>query len=231
MQQSRAELGKRFDAVGPWFTRYEIDGVSVGGDNSYDRDYRVGLFFEWFGQPQTILELSSFEGGHTVQLASPHFVERVVGLEGRPANIERARLASELLARGNIEFIHADLDQESLALEQYGRFDAVFCAGLLYHLTRPWCLIEKVAKVTDKFFLDTHYSEHDAVSVEGYAGSRYVEVGHADPLSGLSEASFWFTLPCLRRTLEAAGFHISEERIVADWAGAGPRIHLAAVKT
>jgi SAM-dependent methyltransferase len=230
MQNTPAELRERFDAVGPWFTRYEIGDVGLGGDNSYDEDYRVGLFFEWLGEPRTILELSSFEGGHSLQLADPPFVEQVVGLEGRPENIERAKLAVELLGRGNTEFVQVDLDRESLSLEQYGTFDAVFCAGLLYHLTHPWFLIEKVAEVTDRFFLDTHYSKRDDVRIGDYVGSRFKEGGYNDPLSGLSEASFWMTLPCLKETLEAVGFQIRHERIVPDWAGAGPRVHLAAVK-
>jgi len=182
------------------------------------------------GEPRSILELSSFEGGHTLQLAAPPFVERVLGLEGRPENIARARLATELLGRGNIDFAEIDLDQETGQLEQLGRFDAVFCAGLLYHLTKPWTLIEKVAKMTDAFFLDTHYSEKANVSIDDYVGSRYNEGGYSDPLSGLSEASFWMTLPCLQETLAKSGFSIRHELVVPDWAGAGPRIHIGAVR-
>jgi hypothetical protein len=224
-----ATLREKFDAVGPWFTRYEIEGLTLGGANSYDDDRRVDLFFKWLSQPHTILELGSFEGAHSLQLAAPQFVERVVGLEGRPENIARGRLATALLGRGNIEFIQMDLDEPAM-LSQFGRFDAVFCAGLFYHLARPWTLIENVAGVTDRFFLDTHYSLANEVRVEGYEGAYYDEGGYTDPLSGLSEASLWLTLPCIDETLQRSGFCIHHKETVADWAGAGPRVHLAAVK-
>lgn len=136
------ELRRRFGALGPWFTQFEIDGVAFGGVNSYADDPRVGLFFDWIGQPARILELGCFEGGHSVRLASPPFVERLVGLEGRPENIARARLATQVLGRGNTEIRQVDLEEASLA--QFGRFDAVFCAGLLYHLKRPWRLLTRL---------------------------------------------------------------------------------------
>ncbi len=215
-----------FEDLGPWFTRFEVDGESFGGATSYDDDDRVDLFFRWIGQPASVLELSSFEGGHSVRLAAPPFVQRLVGLEGRSENIERARFAAELLGRGNIEFRRADLDNERLG--RYGRFDAVFCAGLLYHLTRPWCLIEEIAKVTDRLFLDTHYSETEEVTQNGYVGSIYQE--GSDPLSGLSRSAFWMTLPCLTQTLNEVGFTIRHRDDKPDWWGDGPRIRLAAFK-
>jgi SAM-dependent methyltransferase len=223
-----AELYDRFEALRPWFTRFVIDGKELGGTNSYDDDYRVDRFFEWMGRPTSILELSSFEGGHSVQLAAPPFVGRLIGLEARQENIERAQLAVELLGKGNVDFIRVDLDKESL--ERFGRFDAVFCAGLLYHLAQPWRLIEEIAKVTDRLFLDTHYSDVDEVTVNGYVGSVYHEGGYADPLSGLSESSFWMTLPCLMDTLSRVGFVVRHRYVVQDWGGYGPRIHLAAFK-
>jgi len=230
------ELRDRFDALGPWYTCFEIDGVKLGGPNSYDDDYRVKLFFDWIGQPSSILELGSLEGGDSVQLAAPSFVKRLLGLDAREANIKRAELAAELLGRANAEFAQADLDQESLG--RFGRFDAVFCAGLLYHLMRPWRLLEEIAKVTDCLFLDTQYSATDDVTVEGYEGSLYIEgrpsdegrYSDSDVLSGLSASSFWMTLPCLTETLEQLGFAIRHQRDIQDWGGYGPRIHLAAIK-
>ena len=224
------EWHEKFEALDPWFTRFEINGESFGGGNSYEQDPRVGLFFEWLGQPETILELSSFEGGHSVRLAAPPFVERLLGLEGRAENIQRAELVIQLLGCQNIEFCHADLDNDSTSLEQFGRFNAVFCAGLLYHLTHPWRLLEKIADVTDHLFLDTQVSATGDVTVEGYVGSMYSEGGYSDPLSGLSASSFWMTLSCLEDTLNNLGFEVRQKIAIPDWEGRGPRVHLAASK-
>ena len=220
-----SRLAERFDALQPWFTRATIGDETFGGDHSYDDDWRVKMFFECFPEPRTILELGSFEGGHSVELARPECVERLVGLEGRPENIERAELVAELLGRGNIEFRAADLDRADL--EPHGRFDAVFCAGLLYHLTRPWRLLEEIAKVTDRLLLDSHYSATGADELEGHRGSFAEEGGYDDVLSGLSPRSFWLTLGGLIKVLTDNGFAVTRLVEEEDWKGAGRRVQLA----
>ena len=223
MATSDATLEDRFEALAPWFSRFTIDGEDYGGTNDYE-GWRVQLLFESFGEPSSILELGSFEGAHTLQLARPDFVERVIGLEGRAENVARAELVTELLGRGNIGYHPADLDR--VELEGFGRFDAVFCAGLLYHLTRPWRLIEEVAKVTDRLLLDTHFSAAGEDELEGHRGSFLHEGGYDDVLSGLSPRSFWLTLGGLYDVLEANGFGVTRMLQQEDWEGAGPRAQL-----
>ena len=219
----------QFERLAPWYTQFVVNGERMGGEHSFAEDPRVELFFEWLGEPESILELSSFEGGHSLRLAAGAHVKRLLGLEGRIESIERAGLAARALGLKNIEFLQADLDRDELS--PYGQFDAVFCAGLLYHLTKPWKLIEEIAKVTDRLFLDTHFSDTEEVEIEGYRGSWYREGGYSDPLSGLSPASLWLALPSLENALRRAGFEIREHLIIDDCDGCGPRIHLAAVKS
>jgi len=98
-----SSLPKAAAALGPWWFRFEHNGVSFGGAVERDRE-KTDWFFSALaslgGQPRRILELGSHEGSHSLQLAGRSFVEEVVALE--PADLGR-------------------------------RFDAVFCAGLLYH--------------------------------------------------------------------------------------------------
>ncbi len=89
-----------------------------------------------------ILELGSLEGAHTVQLAARPGVEEVVAIEGRAANIRKAELVTRLLEVRNVRYVEANLETTDL-LAQFGRFDAIFCSGLLYHLPEPWKLIEQ----------------------------------------------------------------------------------------
>ena len=49
---------------------------------------RVQQFLERFPSLPTIHELGSLEGGHTFTLARREGVERVLAIEGRPANVE-----------------------------------------------------------------------------------------------------------------------------------------------
>jgi hypothetical protein len=222
------ELQARVDSLGPWYSSIEIDGRRFGGEHSFKDDPRVSLFFSWFGRPRSILELGSFEGAHSVMLAAPDHVERVLGVEGRPENIRRAELCADLFGRGKIEYRHANLESDSLS--EYGRFDAVFCAGVLYHLSEPWRLLGEIAAITDRLFLDTHYAAVEEREWRGHAGADFTEGGYDDPLSGLGPVSFWLTLPDLIRSLNSCGFAVRQLQDHSDWAGAGRRLHLCAVK-
>lgn len=71
------------------------------------------------------------------------FVERgcdVLCVDGRPDNIELLR----------DEYPHrrtAVVDVETDALLEHGRFDVLFCYGLLYHLAEPFAFIRRAASI------------------------------------------------------------------------------------
>src|SRR5438552_1298143 len=77
-----------------------------------------------------ILDLGSLEGFYGLEFASHG--AHVVGIEGRESNNVHARFSAEVLGLSNIEFITDDV--RNLSQAKYGRFDVVFCAGILYHL-------------------------------------------------------------------------------------------------
>ena len=112
---------------GPWITQFVIDGVATGGDYQVIDDRRVQQFFERFPNVRTILELGSLEGGHTFTLARHPCVERVLAIEARAANIEKAKFIGSLLGVSNVEFKQANLEQ--LQLTSLGYFDVFFAAG------------------------------------------------------------------------------------------------------
>jgi hypothetical protein len=92
-------------------------------------------------------------------------------------------------------------------LAKPGRFDVVFCSGILYHLPEPWTLIEGIRRISDKVFIWTHYAEEaKATEVNGYRGWWYQESGFKDPLSGLSPKSFWPAFDSLQDMLRHCGF-------------------------
>jgi hypothetical protein len=187
-------------------------------------DDRVAVFFEWAGAPRSVLELGSFEGAHSAQLAAAPSVERLVCLEGREDSVKRARAALGLLG------LSADVQVECFDLEQadlsaFGSFDAAFCAGLLYHLTQPWLLLRELRRRVGVLFLDTHVSTTDHIVLAGHRGRLYRELGLADPLSGLRDFSFWPTAEALDDMLAEAGFAVVRRRLWPDWPN-GPRVHL-----
>jgi len=223
----RAEIARRFAELAPWQTRFLVEGQAHGGDLDYSEDGRVPEFFRWFGAPRTILELGSAEGALTLQLAAPETVERVVALEARADHAARSRLALELLGRGNVESFAVDLEAADLA--EHGRFDAVFCSGLLHRLVAPWRLLVEVGRVSDRLFLDTHYCFGDeAVEVDGYRG-RWVVEGGPDPSTGVRLRSFWLTRPSLLEALTESGWAVRHVSDHPSWTVA-PRIWLGCVR-
>lgn len=199
-------LAENFQALGPWVTKFNIDGNDYGGDFDAVNDVRIAQFFEVFPNVRTVLELGSLEGGHSFALARRPSIERVLAIEARDANIGRSRFIQKLLNDQKVEFLNANV--ESLDLADLGAFDAVFCSGILYHLPEPWRLIEKCRRVSPRLFIWTQYAcEKEAKKfANGYRGKWWKEGGWSDPLSGVSKWSFWLSLGSLIEVLTRHGF-------------------------
>jgi hypothetical protein len=213
LARDQRELERFFSETGPWQTRFTINGVDYGGEHPYGADGRVETFLEWFPSPGRVLELGSLEGGASLRLAQSSAVEELRCLEGRAESVERARALLGLFGLGGKAGVEV-ADLESALLIEHGRFDTVFHAGLLYHLTRPWEHLAELAEVVEQgVFLDTHYSPTDHIELNGFRGCMYREQGRGDPMSGLRNASFWPTLDDLRRMIREAGFDTGRDHV------------------
>ena len=201
-----SNLAAEFAKLGPWIFQFEIDGQVYGGGISAVGDARIEQFFRFAPDAKTILELGSLEGAQTFILAERPGVRRVLALEGRERNLRKARFVQELLQVRNAEFAQANLEQADLAA--FGKFDAVFCSGLLYHLPEPWKLIEQLPAVAPALFIWTQYAkEEEAMEIgDGLRGKIHGEGGPDEPLSGMSATSIWLTLASLREVLSASGY-------------------------
>lgn len=204
--EKSANLKAEFEKLNPWITKFHIGGEDFGGNFDAMRDVRIAQFFEVFPDAESIIELGSLEGGHSFALAQNYSVKRVTAIEGRAINIQRAEFVQKILGDKKVEFVEDDI--EKLNFEKFGKFDAVFCSGLLYHLLRPWELIPKLARVSPNIFIWTQVSEEAKAKKmrEGWRGKFYREGGLFDPLSGLSKKSFWLSLGSLIGLLTANGY-------------------------
>jgi SAM-dependent methyltransferase len=231
MSRPALNLSEEFRQRGPWITRFIIDGQVLGGD--YDgNNWRTTAFLELYPDAKNILELGALEGGQSLAIASRRHVRRVVAVEGRESNLDRAKFVQSLVPHGSkVEFVHADLDHADLTADliHVGRFDAVLCCGILYHLTEPLALLRQCAGLSPHLFLWTHYCERAETTVAGIEGSWHNEAGAADPLSGLSARSFWPTKPALFEMLSEAGYGpVSLVREIPDHQH-GPAIAMTAI--
>jgi hypothetical protein len=200
------DLTSEFAKLAPWVFQFRIDGADYGGGVSAVGDPRVDQFFRFAPGAKTILELGSLEGAHTFILAERPGIQRVLALEGRELNLRKARFVQELLKVPNVEFAQANLESSDLAA--FGKFDAVFCSGLIYHLPEPWKLIAQLRSAAPTLFIWTHYApdaEADVV-LGGLRGKIHGEGGAAEPLSGMSPTATWLTLGSLISSLTTSGY-------------------------
>ena len=205
-EENFTNLGAEFEKLQPWITKFHLEGADYGGNFDALNDARIAQFFEIFPAAESIIELGSLEGGHSFALARNPVVKKVLAIEGREKNIEKAKLVQKILDDKKVEFVRGDL--EKLNFEQFGAFDAVFCSGLLYHLPKPWELIPKLAAISPNIFIWTQISEEAKAKKmrEGWRGKIYREGGFFDPLSGLSKKSFWLSLGSLISLLTVNGY-------------------------
>jgi hypothetical protein len=203
-------LAEEFAKLGPWIYQFQIEGRTYGGGISAAGDVRLERFFRFAPHPATILELGSLEGAHSFLLAQHPGVARVVALEGREANLRKARFVQGLLQVRNVEFVQANLEEAELAA--FGKFEAVFCCGLLYHLPEPWTLLAQLPAVARLLFIWTQYAaDNEARDIgNGLRGKTHIEGGADEPLSGMSPTATWLTLDSLRDLLRASGYKTIE---------------------
>ena len=214
---SESQISDSFKELGPWRTKFTFNGKHYGGENSYVGDPRVRDFFTWFRKGGAVLEIGSFEGSHTLRLVQSPRIESVFGLEGRDYLVRRSKFIKSVSGSDKMNFVQCDFETEDIS--SYGRFDAVFCSGLLYHLSKPWELIEKIATITDNLFLSTHYAKTGSISLHDLEGEYYHEGPFEDPLSGLTPQSFWLTYDSLTRVLENNGLRVINARHFDNWGG------------
>jgi SAM-dependent methyltransferase len=117
---------------------------------------RFALPIEGRENPPTVVDLGCLEGGYALEFALAGY--DVLGIEARPSNVERCEFVAEAFRLPNLRFVCDDARN----VASYGPFDAVFCAGLLYHLDSPVAFLAELAKVTKRvLLLETHYATHE----------------------------------------------------------------------
>lgn len=165
-----------------------------------------------------ILDLACLEGEYALELARQG--AEVLGVEGREANIAKARFVKEALKLDRLHLVHDDV--RNLSREKYGTFDAVICSGILYHLAAEDQLpfIERLAEVCKRcLIVDTHVAPRPSrkLTHKGttYAGSVFIEhhrrSSRAERERSLwasldNQTSFWLTRRSLYNAIILSGF-------------------------
>jgi SAM-dependent methyltransferase len=104
----------------------------------------------------------------------------------------------------NVTLYYGNL--ETFDLSALGKFDAVWCVGIIYHLPEPWSLVKSISDVTNLVYGWSHLAAKSVPCREGYCGERYQEVPEGSRLSGMSSYSWWVTPADFERMWRDVGY-------------------------
>jgi 2-polyprenyl-3-methyl-5-hydroxy-6-metoxy-1,4-benzoquinol methylase len=163
-----------------------------------------------------VLDLGCLEGLYAVELAR-RGASRVVGVEGRETNIERARFVKDVLGLDNLELVQDDV--RNVRVDDFGHFEVVLCLGLLYHLDAPdvFSFAHEIGRVCDRVaVIDTHVALSEAEIAAHDPSTWAVDPEHQ--LAPLQPRSYEGQTYWGRSSVEHAPGSSLEERLANEWA-------------
>ena len=168
--------------------------------------------------PAKVADLGCLEGGYSVCFARAGY--DVLGIEGQESNFAICRWVADRVDLPNLRFVLDDVRN----IHEYGAFDAVLCAGLLYHLEHPVSFLRALGAATARLLIvSANYATEDGrelgiyplgaelVEHEGKLGRWYDEP--PGPWSAVgNKRSFWLERRNLLQAMIEAGFPVVFEQ-------------------
>lgn len=228
----------------------EWEHFQLEGDSSHRKlvpnrlnDKFVPFCSELYGgfQGKSVLELGPYEGFHTHAICQDGASE-VISIEANPRNFLKCLIVQNFYRLAAAQFMLGDFSKYLESQER--RFDFVLAAGVLYHLSDPIVVLDRIMNLTDAIGICTTYFDPDRQVFNFTGKTRSSIIPGADPVllhersnpegtrgtkHGVDRAAWMFSLPDLLRFLEQRNFAV-QERIVPDNANPnkGPRVQLFA---
>lgn len=211
---SMADLLYGFKIFENWHCKFPFEGLSI---EDYQQkimlsEPRINQLSKRINlEGKTVLELGCLEGVHSLMLQNLG-VKKVVGIEGRKENFLKCLIVKNAFNLNRCKFLFGDLNKILSVLS--GPFDICLALGVLYHLEDPLSAIYRIAELTNRLFVWSHYSTKDEpkgplIEVE-YQGNichgKYVGEDIKHYLSGLNKKSFWIFEDDFLKVVEKTGF-------------------------
>ena len=156
---TRQEIEQRIEALGPWFYPFDFGGgvrtISNVPPHVTDifetrRQMLEGVVTAHFAGrlPQIrCLDIGCHEGFYSFAMAQLG-VGRIMGLDVRQANLNKARFAAERLGHAGIAFQQGNI--EELDPASLGARELVLFLGVLYHLENPMRALRNLSAITSE---------------------------------------------------------------------------------
>jgi|GEM_PF-2552864 len=202
----------------------------IDGEERADTTFRTRIIEDLMAvEGRSFLDVGAADGYEARALAL-RGASRALAVEGKESLYVQARKAAELLGLGNHDVVKGDVRViDELGLET---FDCVLCFGFLYHMSNPFNVLKRLARVTnDHLLLETHIApepwaenllkeKHRGALLAGvktlyldgerFEGRVCMHRGdQAHSKGSLDENwTFWLTAPSLVKALTRAGFRI-----------------------
>jgi SAM-dependent methyltransferase len=216
-----------------WLSRYGRRAVGGGDSELFEAHRRLVLDL---APGKSFVDLGGMYGIHGLIafLAEEAGAESVALFDGMDPSPE---FVAEHEKRGSkVRYTQGDL-HDPVAVAELGRFDVVWCAGVIYHSPNPYLLIEHLRLITrETLMLATHIVPeipgfpsaciwYPGLPEEARRTFADAHGGRADSLWGASTefdrtealgyANFWWgiTPSALRGMLDVANFEVLEERL------------------
>jgi tRNA (mo5U34)-methyltransferase len=213
-----ADIARRVKAMPYWYHRIELPGGLVTpGWAPLDPDaYRIPQDLTG----KRVLDIGAWDGywsfealkrGAAEVVAIDDFSDMLGKLEdGDRPGWDTYELVRDILGYDSKTCQHHDLSLYELTPDRFGRFDAVFCFGVLYHLRYPLLGLDRIAAVSDEVYIESaildDYSAYRGGLGQGY-GKDVVMEFYPGSEYGNNDSNWWTpTLACLEAMLNAAGF-------------------------
>ena len=151
-------IAEKIASFPAWHYQFEIDGVKT----PITQQYRVNAHSQrrrYFFDPLAELCGGSLEGKRVLDLgcnagywslaATEHGCDYVFGIDGRQMHVDQANFIFEAkgIDKSRYDFAQGNLFEYDFG--DLGRFDIVLCLGLMYHVSEPVGLMERIARVND----------------------------------------------------------------------------------
>ncbi len=169
------QIQQGIESLGPWFYRFDFGNglrttpaIPASVVDIFDTRLNMlnSVVDAHFGdrlRDIECLDIGCHEGFYSLAMAR-RGVRRVVGMDGREENLNRARFVAAAMGVNGIEYRQGRV--ETLAADLARTFDLTLFLGVLYHVEDPMRCLRQVANVTGELcVIETQVVDE----VEGYA--------------------------------------------------------------